>query len=501
MKLKSLTLAAALLMSSASAFAADLTVAQRSDPNNWDPIDTFLISWSSAGGSLFDGLLLRDEDLKLQPGLAESWDVQDGGLKIRFTLRKGVNFHNGEAFDANAVKYTFDRLLGEEGKGGPQRSNYTSIKSVEIIDDYTVDFHMNQPDPIMLTKLAGYGSMIVPPKYIEEHGEEYFDMNPVGTGPFKLVSYTQGTKLELTANEDYFRGAPKLDNLTYRFIREDATRLAELLSGNVDVVHDLSSSSFSTVEESDNARLISLPGPSIQSFQFNLIEGITKDVKVRQALNMAVDKQMIVDALLGGYGEPISTLQGKLSFGYDPELQDYPYDPEQARKLLKEAGVAEGAEISIDYRSSNQTVGEIAQALSGFFGEIGINASVNPVENAVFINERVPNGETNELFQFGWGGWTFDFDNTAYLVYHSGEKRNPYLKSEEMDALLETQRQSVDQESREKNLQAVARLAHEQAYHLPLYNAFTVYAVSNKVTDFMAAPDDRVRYLLTDKAE
>lgn len=501
MKLKSLTLAAALLMSSASAFSADLTVAQRQDPNNWDPIDTFRVSWSSAGGSLFDGLILRDEELNLKPALADSWEVQEDGLKIRFNLRQGVTFHNGEAFDANAVKYTFDRLLGDEGAAGPQRSNYTAIKSVEIIDDHTVDFHMNHPDPVMLTKLAGYGAMIVPPKYIEENGEEHFDMNPVGTGPFKFVSYTQGSELQLTANADYFRGAPKLDNLTYRFIREDATRLAELLSGNVDVVHDLSTSAFPAVESSDNAKLISVPGPTIQSFQFNLVEGITKDVKVRQALNMAVDKQMIVDALLGGYAEPITTIQGKLSFGYDPDLADYPYDPEQAKKLLAEAGVKPGTEIGIDYRANNQTVGEVAQAVSGFFSAVGLNASVNPIENAVFLNETVPNGETKELFQFGWGGWTFDFDNTAYLVYHSGEKRNPYLKSDEMDALLEAQRQSVDQASREKGLQAVARLAHEQAYHLPLYNASTVYAVSNKVSDFMAAPDVRVRYLVTDKAE
>src|SRR5690606_37839790 len=160
----------------------------------------------------------------------------DEGKRIRFKLRQNVSFHNGEPFNAAAVKYTFDRLLGEEGSKGPQRSNYIAIESVEIVDDYTIDMKLSTPDPVLLTKLAGYGAMIVPPKYIEEHGEDHFNLNPVGTGPFKFSSYEPKVGIKLEANAEYWDGAPKLSELDFRFIAEPATAVAELQAGRVDLV-------------------------------------------------------------------------------------------------------------------------------------------------------------------------------------------------------------------------------------------------------------------------
>lgn len=420
--------------------------------------------------------------------------MAEDGRKIRFFLREGVKFHNGEPFNADAVVFTFERLLGEEGGKGPQRSNYTTIERVEKIDDFTVDFHLNTVDPVLLTKLSGYGAMIVPPGYIREKGDEHFNQNPVGTGPFRFKAYTQNDRLELEANPDYFDGAPKLAGLVYRFIKEDATRLAELQSGRVDILHDIAVSALPTVEKSDYAKIVAVDGPTIQSVQFNVKNGITADVRVRRALNMAVDKQAIIDALLSGYGKPIASLQGALSFGYDEALAAYPYDPEAAKKLLEEAGVKPGSKIAINYRSSNSTFNEVALALSGFFSEIGLQTDLKPYEDAVFLNDIVPKGKTDELFQFGWGGWTFDFDNTAYLVYHSGEKWNPYGTSEAMDKLLDAERASTNQDERLKILRDVARMAHEEAYHIPLYNEQTLFAVGNHVEGFVPAPDRRMRY-------
>ena len=154
------------------------------DPGSWDPIDTFVTFWGSVGSNLYDGLTMRGADLKLQPGLATKWEYLDDNKRLRFTLRQGVKFHNGEPFNAEAVKFTFDRLLGAEGAKGPQKSNYDSIGEVKVVDENTVDFILKQPDPVLLTKLAGYGAMIVPPKYIQEKGEDNFNTHPVGTGPF-----------------------------------------------------------------------------------------------------------------------------------------------------------------------------------------------------------------------------------------------------------------------------------------------------------------------------
>lgn len=456
------------------------------------------MAWSSAGNNLYDGLIRRDENLKLQPSLATRWEVSDDGLNIRFHLREGVTFHNGEPFNADAVKFTFDRLLGEEGAKGPQRSNYTSIKSVEVIDPNTVDFHLNYPDPVLLTKLAGYGAMIVPPKYIQEKGDEHFNTHPVGTGPFKFKAYTQGDKLELVANPDYFDGAPKLEKLTYRFIREDATRIAELQAGRIDIIHDLPSNTIPVVQKTAGVKVVAVDGPSITSLQFNTKNGITKDVRVRKALSMAVDKKMLIDAFLSGYGTPINSIQSPLSYGYDTDLKDYPYDPAAAQKLLKEAGVPQGAKVTIDYRASHSNFAEIAQALTAFFNQIGLQAELRPYEDAIYLDDIVPNGKTNEMFQFSWGGWTFDFDNTAYLVYHNGEKWNPYGTSEAINQLLEKQRLTTNPEERLTILKQISKVAHDEVYHLPLYASKTVYAVSDKVKNFVPAPDSRVRYLTTD---
>ena len=491
-------LAVAGLMPMLASADGNLRVVQTQDPSNWDPVDTFLIAWGAVASNIYDGLVRRDENLELQPGLAESWEVLDDGLRIRFVLREGVKFHNGEPFNADAVKYTFDRLLGEVGSTGPQRSNYTSIEKVEVVDENTVDMILNKPDPVMLTKLSGYGAMIVPPAYIEEKGEEFFDMNPVGTGPFKFDSYTQNVELKLSANADYFEGAPQLDGLTFRFIREDATRLAELQSGGADVVANVAFSAIPTIESGDYARIQSVSGPTIYSFALKTREdAITSDVRVRRALNMAIDKAAIIEAFLAGRAKPISSLQGELSFGYDPSLEGYPYDPEAAMALLKEAGVQPGTLLTIDYRTGNATFNEVTQAITGFLSAVGFQVKLNPLEDAVFLNDIVPNGRTNEMFQFNWGGWTFDFDNTAYLTYHDGEKWNPYGTSAEMNRLLEEQRLIADVDEREKVLQQIARLAHEEAYNIPLYVEDTVYAVSNRVGEFVAAPDNRMRYLTT----
>ncbi|WP_099868145.1 ABC transporter substrate-binding protein [Pararhizobium haloflavum] len=496
------TLAAALLAASvlsAPAHAAGaLTISSPQDPGNWDPIDTFLVNWASVATNIFDGLTYRGPDLELVPGLATEWEELDEGTRIRFTLREGVTFHNGEPFNAEAVRYTFERLLGEEGASGPQQSNYTAIEEVEVIDDYTVDFHLSEPDPVLLTKLAGYGAMIVPPQYIEENGEDHFDMNPVGTGPFKFVSYQERESIELEAFEDHWDGAPELDTVTYRFITEPSTAVAELQAGRVDIVipPTIPVGMISTIEEQEDLSIVSVASPTVQALRFNTANGITENEDVRKAIIMAIDRQAIIDTILQGEAEPITSFQGPLSFGNDPEMEPIPYDPEAAKALLQEAGVEPGATVQIDVRGNDATFGEVAQAVAAYLSVIGINATVQPYETNVLLNDIIPEGRTGEMFQQAWGGWTFDFDNTAYLMYHTGERWNPYDSDAELDALLEEQRSITDRAERERLLKEIARYTADRALEVPLYNVNALYGVNDRVQNFEAAPDSRLR--LTD---
>lgn len=497
--LKAALLASALsaaVIASAPAFAAGkLTVSSPQDPGSWDPIDTFLVNWASVATNIFDGLVYRGPDLKIVPGLATSWEELDDGKRIRFTLREGVKFHDGEPFNAEAVKFTFDRLLGDEGAKGPQRSNYVAIDKVEVIDDKTVDFHLKAADPVLITKLAGYGAMIVPPKYIAEKGEDYFNTHPVGTGPFKFVSYEPKVNIKLEAFADHWGGAPKLSELEYRFITEPSTAVAELQAGRVDLVipPTIPIGMIPTIEGDANLELVTTDGPTVDALRFNTRDGITKDERVRKALIMAVDRDAIIQSILAGQAKPIASFQGALSFGYDPELKPLPYDPDQAKKLLEEAGVQPGATVQIDVRGNDATFNEVTQAVASFLQMVGINATIKPYDVNVLLNDVIPQGKTGAMFQQKWGGWTFDYDNTAYSLYHSGEKWNPYEKDEKLDKMLEAQRSVLDRGEREKMLQEIAKYAADKAYEMPLYSSKAIYGVNKRVKNFVPAPDNRLR--------
>lgn len=478
------------------AFAEDkaLVLSTKLDPSSWDPIATFTVPWATVATNIFEGLTYRGPDMKLVPGLATEWNVSEDGLKINFKLREGVTFQNGEPFNAQAVKFTFDRLLGEMGAKGPQRSNYTAIDRVEIIDDYTVDIHLNSPDPVLLTKLAGYGAMIVPPNYIKEKGEEYFASHPIGTGPYQVVSYEPKVNVKLEAYEGYWGDKAKIKDVQFKFIAEPATAVAELQAGRVDIVVDsIPLNMINTIKSRDDLDVLSVTGPTVVAFRFNTKTGITENKDVRKALIMAVDRQKIIDSILAGQAKSIVSFQSALSFGYDESLVGLPFDPEKAKAMLAEAGVKPGSQIQIDYRANDQVLGQVVQAIAGYLKRVGINVALKPYESSVYLNDIVPAGKTGEMFSQGWGGWTFDYDNTAYLMYHSGEKWNPYDNDPALDKLLESQRPIADQAEREKILKEIGAYVADQALEMPLYNINTLYGVNKRIDNFEPAPDQRLR--------
>ena len=493
--LSATSLAALLAFGAPAKAAGTLTVAQSQDPNNWDPIATFLIAWGSVASNFFDGLVLRDEALNLKPGLATSWEVLDGGMRLRFKLRQGVVFHNGEPFNAEAVKFTMERLLGPEGAKGPQQSNYTSIGSVEVLDPYTVDIVLKRPDPVMITKLAGYGAMIVPPKYVTEKGAQGFAAAPVGTGAFRMTGYENKVSATLEPNAGYWGGAPKLDKVIYRFIVEPNTQVAELQAGRIDIASNVPIALTSTIAGHKDLNLVSITGPTVTVARFNTRNGPTTDERVRRAIIMAVDREAIVKQILQGHAKSVVSFQSTLSFGFDPAQKPVPFDPAGAKKLLAEAKVPAGTVVSLDFPSNDTTFREVAQAVAGYLSAVGLKGGVKPHELNVFTNDIIPNGKTGEMFRMGWGGWTFDYDNTAYLMYHTGEHWNPYDKDTGLDAMLEGQRKIADRGEREKALQKIANFVGDHALELPLYNINTIYGVNKRVKNLVAPPDNRLRLM------
>jgi peptide/nickel transport system substrate-binding protein len=471
----------------------EIVIGVTGDPKNWDPIDTFLLDWSTVATSVFEALVDRNNDLEIGPGLAESWEYLDD-TTLQFKLRQGVQFHNGEPFNADAVKFTFDRLLGKEGAKGPQQANYTSIDNVEIVDEYTVNFILKSKDPVLITKLAGYGAAIVPPKYIQEKGDEHFNNNPVGTGPFKMISYEKDNNVVLEKNANYWKeGLPKLDKVTFRIIPESSTRIAELQTGAIDIMKKVEVSQVSAVKEESFLTLMDVGSPTVYQLRFDVSKAPVDDVLVRQAINYAIDKEAIIDEILGGYGNPISTFQSELSFGNNPDLKPYPYDPEKAKELLKEAGIAEGTEIDVFINGNDATFKEITQIISFYLGEVGLKLNINAVEGSTLSSDLIPNAKAGQMYSMGWGGWTLDFDNTAYLLYHEGEFWNPTFKDAKVEELLAAERATVDQEERKAIFKELTERLYELAPEVNLYQSVGLWGVNNRVKDFAPPHDDRIR--------
>lgn len=337
--------------------------------------------------------------------------------------------------------------------------------------------------------------MIVPPKYIAEHGEDYFNTHPVGTGPFKFVSYEPKVGIKLEKFDGFWGDKAKLDHLNYRFISEPSTAVAELQAGRVDLVipPTIPIGMIPTIKGDPNLDVVTSPSPTVYALRFNTKDGITMDVKVRKALIYGVDRQAIIDSILGGEASPIASFQGKLSFGYDPSMKPLPYDPAKAKELLQEAGVKPGAQVQIDIRGNDATFNEVVQAVASYLQIVGINATIKPYETNVLLNDIIPQGKTGAMFQQSWGGWTLDFDNTAYFMYHTGEKWNPYDSDPKMDEMLESQRAITDRAKREEILRNIANYAADRALEMPLYNLNAIFGISKRVKNFTPAPDSRLR--------
>jgi peptide/nickel transport system substrate-binding protein len=318
---------------------------------------------------------------------------------------------------------------------------------------------------------------------------------PVGTGPFKVVEYNLDENLILEANANYWGGEPKLARIEYRFIAEDATRVAEMQAGRADIVQGVPVSLASTIEDLPDAHIEPVGSPTVNVLRFNFCAAPTDDVRVRKAISHAIDRDGIIAAILQGYGNPINSFQSELSLGNDPSIENYAYDPEMAKKLLSEAGVAAGTPLQIDFVGTDQISREIVQAVAAMLDAVGFKTSLQSHEANTYFNDVVPQNTVGSLYTFGWGGWTLDFDNTAYLLFMPEQFWNPCFSDDEIASLLEQQRQTYDQTERESILQAVARREHELIIDVPLYQSVNLWGVADRVKDFVAPADDRHQFL------
>ena len=471
-----------------------VTIALTDDPPSGDPHKARGANGGHLLFNLYDGLVALSGDmLSITPDLATSWEQLDD-TSWRFHLRPGVTFHNGEPFNAEAVRYSIQRLL--DPNAVRFNTDYKDFGQVDVEDDSTVVIHTNNPDPNFLPKMASL--QMVPPGYTASVSEEEFSAHPVGTGPYKFVSWTLGQQLVLEANDDYWAGRPSVDRLVFRPIPEASTRLAELQAGTVDIITGLNYDAIPLLERDPNLRAEANTGRRTVIMHMDLLNGAKplQDVRVRQAMAYAIDRQLLIDTVLNGFGTPLATIFRPDMFGYTADFQPYPFDPEKAKALLAEAGYPDGFDIR--FMTSDGIVNkgvEVAEALASMLGDVGIRVEVVPVALQVMRDMYIGNpepagGNVEPLFMFNYGAPTPDATSPLKALIHTGGIES-FSSNAELDALIDQYGSQPDPAMRTQ----VAYELQDRLYHdlpvIALYLQLDLYGVNNRL-DWKARKDEYI---------
>ena len=444
----------------------------------------------NVASQLYDPLVLQDVDGNIVPALAERWEISDDGTEYIFYLRQGVTFHNGEPFTADDVVATWEYGMGE-GSSWPDR--YSIAETVVKIDDYTVRVTTDGPKPLLLITMHDFWS-IIPNEYMAEVGVNGFMDHPIGTGPFMFVEWVKGDHITYKANPNYWReGMPKVENLIFRPIPESSTRVAAIQTDAIDIVQRLSAEEAQGLLGWEGVRVIRYPVARIFYIAFNnLTTGVglpTEDARVRQAMNYAVDVDAIIDALFSGFGKRASgyIATGEMGYGIVPP---FPYDPDQARDLLAEAGYADGFEMGMACPAGAYgSFEEVCEAVAGYLGEVGITIDLEILESGHYWNLEA-NKELPPLFGDSWADESGEAYNRLRGALGGWDAPYSSWSDPEIDRLLDAISVEVDIDARTKLYQDLQVYMQENPPFIYLYEPFTFEAVRDRVQDYHPRPSE-----------
>jgi peptide/nickel transport system substrate-binding protein len=454
----------------------ELRVAIPWTPENLDPTMNLSSFRAMVGVSIFDSLVGRDAENRIVPQLAESWRLVDE-VTWQVKLRRGVVFHDGEPFNAEAVRFTFQRVLDPEQKS-PNRANVAEIVRVEVVDDYTVNLVTRQPYAPLVNRLLDFA--IVPPKYVAEKGNQGMALRPVGTGPYRFVELIKDDRMVVEAFDRHWRGAPRIKRIVYKPIPEPFTRAAALRNNEVDLVTTMPPSLARELERTSGIRVQRVASSWIIYLGLNALKKPLSDVKVRQALNYATDVDAIIKNVLEGNGQKLEGPLTPQMFGYDAAVKGYTLDPARARKLLAEAGYPDGLEITLDAPAGRyQGDKEIAEALGGQWQRAGFKPKVQVAEWGAYFKRYLAK-QFPDAYLLGLGGPMQDADELYNLVSSKG--RGLYYKSERVDTLFDLGRSTMDQAKRRQIYRDLQRAMVEDATWVFLLQQVDIYASRERLT-------------------
>jgi peptide/nickel transport system substrate-binding protein len=466
--------------------ADTLVVAQVAEPRSLDPQVTTALNDFRILVNLFEGLVrYRPGTLELAPGLAESWEVSDGGRVYTFKLRDGVRFHDGARFDAEAVRFSFERMLDpghpyHETGPFPLAFFFDAIESVEVLDPLRVRFQLDEPFAPFLSNLAYPTGLILSPAAVKRWGAEV-GRHPSGTGPFRFVEWRPGEQVQLERFDHYHGDLPvqarepdpcAVRQLIFRPITDPMTRVAELLAGGVDLALELSPDNVAAFRERPGFQVLEAVGPHLWFLILNTRDGPLQDVRVRQALNLAIDTSVLSRDVLRNTAVPAAgPVPAAFEWAHDASLRPYALDRAAARSLLTEAGYPDGMTLSLLVpRGGSGMLAPLAMAtaIQGDLRLVGIDARIQSFEwNAYLARVNAGLDANADMAQMAW--MTNDPDTLPYLAlrcdaapeqggFNSGRYCNPRV-----DELIEQARRATDRAQRARLYRDLSRLVHEDA--------------------------------------
>ncbi len=480
-----------------------LLLGQVAEPQSLDPQVATAANDSRILVNVYDGLVRNGADkLDIEPALATHWHISADGLNYRFTLRRGVKFHDGTPFNAAAVKFTFDRMLDDQHPAHntgpfPLAFFFSSIKNIEVIDDYTLVFHLKAPFAPLLSNFATPTGLIVSPTAVAKYGKE-FGRHPVGTGAFRFSEWQSNQRVVVNANADYWDGKPAISTLVFRPITDNNTRVAEMLSGGIDAMPEVPPDSVKLfAARPERFRLYQTTGPHVWYVMLNTKIAPFNDVRVRQAVNYAVNKQALVDNILQGSADVANgPIPAAFRWATNHDVAAYPYDPQKARQLLREAG-AEGATLKFYVTEGGSGMLDplpMAVAIQADLKAVGLQVKIETYEWNTYL-AKVNAGLDNHTHMAEMAWMTNDPDTLPYLTLRSdawpdkGGFNSGYYRNPELDKLLQQARLSTDNATRAMLYQQVQQKVHQDAPWIFVANWKQNAVTSTRIEHFTLQPN------------
>ncbi len=456
--------------SGAWAKSPGITIALGSEPTTLDPQIREDGGERAVNDNIYETVLTRTPAGELIPCLAADMPtlVNDTTWEVR--LRPGVVFQNNEPMNADAVIYSIKRVIDPQFNS-EQISFFSTIKDASRVDDLTLHIITNGSDPILPSRL--YWLKVVPPVHSKD---PKFAEKPVGTGPYRMMSWNRGQSIELERNEAYWGSKPRIQSVVYRFIEEPGTRLAGLMAGEFDLITNLLPEFTGQVP-----RFVNVLGLEHPIIILNADNGITKDIRVRKALNYAVDKEALAKGLFENYAQ---VAQGQLLspsfFGFNDQVKAYPYDPEQARKLIREAGV-EGGTIELIGTSGRWLKDrDLVEAVAAYWKKAGLNTNVRIFEFNEYLNRLFDRKTRADGIFVVSSNELLDADKSFSAYYKSGGV-GASNTDQTLAGLIDAARTEVDVEKRAGLYHQAVQLAYDQAYFVWLLNIEDIYGLSKRL--------------------